>query len=185
MKIGQLVSHLVRGGAACGLVALSLIAAPAQAATIEIAFTGMDLVYNGSAIYDADSSGGGVGDPADADTLTSVDFFVDGSPVGSMMSNVSLDAFIPDVTNIPSAAGTVHNVTTPGNAGHFDLLIGTSPLASQYLLVDLSEVNVTYVDVANIVQFNFGASTWWPAIRSPFRSRPKSLRAHGRPAAGL
>jgi hypothetical protein len=158
MKIGQLVSHLVRGGAACGLVALSLIAAPARASTLEIAFTGMDLVYDGSAIYDADSSGGGVGNPADADPLTSVDFSVDGTPVGSLTSNVSLDAYVPDVTGIPSAAGTVYNLTTPGNPGHFDLLIGTSPLATDYLVVDLSKVSVTYVDVANIVQFNFGAA---------------------------
>lgn len=158
MKIGQLGLHLVRSGAACALVVLSLVAAPARAATIEIAFTGMDLVYNGSAIYDADSSGGGVGDPADGDALTSVDFFVDGSPVGSLTSNVYLDAFIPDVSGIPSAAGTVHNLITPGNPGHFDLLIGTSPLASDYLVVDLSTVSVTYVDVANMVQFNFGAA---------------------------
>jgi hypothetical protein len=158
MKIGQLVSHLVRSGAACGLVALSLVAAPAQAATIEIAFTGMDLVYNGSAIYDANSIGGGVGDPANGDPLTAVNFSVDGSPVGSLTSNIALDVYIPDVTGIPSAAGTVYNLITPGNSGHFDLLIGTSPLASDYLLVDLSEVSVTYVDVANTVQFNFGAA---------------------------
>jgi hypothetical protein len=158
MTIGQLVSHLVRGGAACALVALSLVAAPAAAATLEIAFTGMDLVYDGSAIYDADGSSGHLADPADADPLTTVDFFVDGSLVGSLTNDISLDVYIPDVTGISSAAGTVYNVNTPGNPGHFDLLMGTSPLASEFLLVDLSEVNVTYVDVANIVQFTFGAA---------------------------
>ena len=96
----------------------------------------MDLVYDGSAIYDAGSTSGGVADPADADPLTSVDFSVDGTPVGTLSSDVSLDAFIPDVTGISSAANTVANMTTPGNPGYFDLLIGTSPLASEFMLVD-------------------------------------------------
>lgn len=158
MKIRQLGSHLVRGGAACALVVLSLFAAPALAATIEIEFTGMDLVYDGSAIYDAGSTAGGVADPADADPLTSVNFSVDGSLVGTLNSDVSLDVHIPDVTGISSAASTVFNDTTPGNPGYFDLLIGMGPLASEFMLVDLGEVNVTYVDVANIVQFTFGAA---------------------------
>jgi hypothetical protein len=158
MKISQLGSHLVRSGAACALAVLSLVAAPARAATIEIEFTGMDLVYDGSAIYDAGSTAGGVANPADADPLTTVDFSIDGVPVGSLTSDVSLDVFIPGVTGISSAPATVYNILTPPAGGFFDLLVGTSPLASEFLLVDLDEVNVTYVDVANIVQFTFGAA---------------------------
>lgn len=146
----------VQRGVACAAVLFSLIAAPAVAATLEIAFTGMDLVYDGSAIYDGGSNAGGTANPADGDSLTTVDFFVDGSNVGSLTSNISLDVKIPDVTGIPSGAGTVHNISTPGNPGFFDLMIG-SPL-SEFLLVSLDTVSITYVDVANIVQFNFGAA---------------------------
>jgi hypothetical protein len=163
MKLTQLVAYIARNGIACAMVVLSLAAGPlvtgpVLAATMEIAFTGMDLVYDGSAIYDAGGSSGHLANPADADPLTTVDFFVDGSLEGSLTSDIFLDVYIPDITGISASAGTVFNVNTPGNAGHFDLLVGTSPLASEFLLVDLSAVNVTYVDVANIVQFTFGAA---------------------------
>jgi len=141
----------------CALLALS-IAAPVKAATIEIQFTGMNLQYDGSAIYDNGVTAGGVADPADADSLISVDFLVDGISVGSLSSDISLDVYIPDVTGISSASGTVYNATTVGNPGYFDLLIGTTPLASEFLTIDLEEVNVTYIDVLNIVQFTFGAA---------------------------
>jgi hypothetical protein len=139
-------------------VALLAFAMPSLAATINIQFTGMDLVYDGSAIYDAGSTSGGLANPADADPLGSVDFLVDGVEVGSLSNDVSLDVFIPDVTGIPVGANVVDNQITPGNPGFFDLLIGTSPLASEFLLLDLEEVSITYLDVANIVQFTFGAA---------------------------
>lgn len=155
MKLTQLVSF-ARRGIACALVAL--VAAPVSAATIEIGFTGLDLVYDGSAFYDAGSTSGGIGDPADADPLTTVDIFVDGSPVANYPTNISADVFIPDVAPIPVGAG-VTNITTPGTtAGYFDVLIGTSPLASEFMLVDLDQVNITYLDVSGLVQFTFGAA---------------------------
>lgn len=119
----------------------------------------MNLVYDGSAIYDAGSTAGGLADPADADPLTSITFSVDGAPAGTLLSNIWADIFIPGVTGIPSASNTVHNQTTAGNPGFFDLLVGTSPLASQFLLIDLAEVTITYVDVASVVQFVFGIAT--------------------------
>jgi hypothetical protein len=155
MKLTQLVSFACIG-IACALVAF--VAAPLSAATIEIGFTGMDLVYDGSAIYDAGSTAGGFADPADADPLATVDFFVDGVPVVSYSTNVSADVYIPDVTPIPVGPG-VTNITTPGTtAGYFDVLLGTSPLASQFMLVDLDEVSITYLDVLGLVQFSFGAA---------------------------
>jgi hypothetical protein len=158
MKFMQLASSLLPNRAACALAAFSLLASPALAATIEIGFTGMNLVYDGSAIYDAGSTLGGLADPADADPLSSVDFLLDGALVGSLSSDVSVDVFIPDVTGISTGANAVDAQTTPGNPGFFDLLIGTSPLASQFLLIDLEDVSITYLDVQNIVQFTFGAA---------------------------
>ena len=158
MKFIQLATYLVRNRAACVLAAFSVIASPTLAATIEIGLTGMNLVYDGSAIYDAGATAGGLANPADADPLITADFTVDGTLVGSLSSDISLDVFIPDVTGIPVGAGVVDVQTTPGNPGFFDLLIGTSPLASQFLLIDLEDVTFTYLDVANIVQFTFGAA---------------------------
>src|SRR5690606_20158736 len=100
-----------------------------------------------------------VADPADADPVTSMDFSIDGSPVGSLSSDIYVDIAIPDVTGISDAPGNVQNILTPGtSSGIFDLLIGSSPLASEYLVIELGQVNVTYVDVANVVQFSFGAA---------------------------
>jgi hypothetical protein len=150
--------HKMFSVGATATFAFVLMATCSLAATIEINFTGMNLAYDGSAIYDAGSTAGGLADPADADPLATADFFVDGVLVGSLSSDISLDAFIPDVTGISSAANTVDVQTTPGNPGFFDLLIGTTPLASEFLLVDLEEVTVTYIDFLGIVQFTFAAA---------------------------
>jgi hypothetical protein len=144
-----------------GFVAGVLIAAattPAAATTIEIAFTGLDLVYDGSAIYDAGATSGGLADPDDADPLASIAFFVDGALAGTLLSNISADVFIPGVTGIPAGPNVVHNLTTAGNPGFFDLLVGTSPLASEFLIIDLGEVGITYTDT-NGVQLISGTAT--------------------------
>lgn len=158
MKTAQFALHLIRARFVGAAAALLLCAVPASAATIQIGFTGMNLRYDGSTIYDAGSSSGGVGDPADADPLATIDFFVDSTQVGSLNSDISVDVRIPDVLNIPSAPNTVYNQTTVGNPGHFDLLIGTTPLAAEYLQLDLNNVTVTYFDVSGLVQFTFGAA---------------------------
>ena len=137
--------------------ALALVAASAQSAVI-IHFTGMNLSYDGSAIYDGGSTSGGVGDPADADALTTVDFFEDGVLVGSLDSDVWLDVYIPDITGLAAGANSVSNITTPGNPGFFDLLMGTSPLASEFLLADIGEVSFTYNNIAGFAHFAFAAT---------------------------
>jgi hypothetical protein len=137
--------------------ALALAALPAQAAFM-IEYTGMNLVYDGSAIYDAGSTSGGVGDPADADSLQSVDFFEDGVHIGSLDADVWLDVYIPDVSGLVAGVNSVSNITTPGNPGFFDLLIGTSPLASEFLIVDLDSVTIVYSDIAGFAHLVFGGA---------------------------
>jgi uncharacterized protein (TIGR03382 family) len=149
------IPRLLRVAGLLGVVAFGTTGASAD---VVIEFTGMNLVYDGSSIYDAGSTSGGLADPADADALASADFFVDGTLVGSLSNDISLDVFIPDISGISDAPGTVHNVSTPGNPGFFDFLIGTSPLASEFLLVDIESLNFTYVDVSGVVQFTFGAA---------------------------
>ncbi len=160
MKNAQLVSPLARFATRGFVFTLAIVASSAAtlAATIDIQFTGADLIYDGADIYDAGGSSGHALDPADADPLTAAVFSVDGVPVGTLLTDISLDVFIPDVTGIPSAANTVDVQTTPGNPGFFDLLIGAGSPAAQYLQVDLEDVSITYIDVLNIVQFTFGAA---------------------------
>ena len=154
----QLVPLRSRLGTSVFAVATFTVLAAAAQADVQISFTGVDLVYDGSSLYDAGSTAGGLADPADADPLASVDFFVNGGLVGSLTSDVYLDVFIPDVTGISDAADTVDVQTTPGNPGFFDLLIGTSPLASEFLIIDLESVTITYIDIGGLAQFVFGAS---------------------------
>ncbi len=139
------------------IAASAAIGAAAQADLV-IEFTGMDLVYDGSALYDAGSAAGGFGNPADGDALSTIDFFVDGGLVGSVTSDIWLDMYIPDVTGIPAINNGAHNLNTVGNPGFFDVLIGNSPLASEFLLIDLGSVSITYIDIAGIVKFTFAAS---------------------------
>lgn len=143
--------------AICGAVSVALSAATARAGII-IEFTGLNLVYNGSSLSDAKSLAGGLANPADADPLASVDVFLDGTLIGSLGNDIALDAYIPDVVNIPDGPNAVYNLTTPGNPGFFDLLIGTSPLASQFLLLDVSAMNIAFIDVSGVAQFTFGAA---------------------------
>ncbi|KAA0214517.1 MAG: hypothetical protein DYG94_10290 [Leptolyngbya sp. PLA3] len=140
-----------------GIVGLVGLAGSIASADVVIEFTGMNLVYDGSSLYDAGSAAGGSADPADADGLASADFFLNGLQVGALSSDISLDVYVPNLVGIPSTAGTSTIINT-GGAGFFDLLIGTSPLASQFLLVDVSSVAITYIDVAGILQFTFGGA---------------------------
>jgi hypothetical protein len=158
MKWTSSVSPIIRLALLPALVMAAFSASALQANTIDINFSGMDIVYDGNSIYDAGSNAGGVGNPADADPLLIVNFSENGMLVGSVASDVSLDLFIPDVTGIPAAANTHHVLNTPGNPGFLDLLIGTSPLASEFLRLDLNEVSITYLDAAGTVQFTFGAA---------------------------
>lgn len=147
----------IRFGALLGAGLVGFGSVAAQAGLV-IEFTGLNLVYDGSSLRDAGSAAGGVADPADADALVSVDFIVDGTTVGQLSNDISIDVYIPDVLNIPSNSGAATIINTTGNPGYFDLLIGTSPLASQYLLVDLATVAITYIDVAGMIQFTFGGA---------------------------
>lgn len=143
----------------CAVIALTVTVGGASAATIQIQLSGVNTSYDGTAIYDGGANAGGNLNPAQADPLTTVTFLDDSDNVIALFTtDISLDLFIPDVSNIPDAPNTNYEVNTPGNPGFFDLLFGTSPLATNYLALDLSEVNVRYFDIQNQFQFSFGAA---------------------------
>lgn len=98
------------------LLALTVSVA-AEAKTLTIQFTGLDLVFDGNTIHDATSFGGGNGNPADADPLASMDFFIDGALIGSLSSNIYADVGLFGVGHIPVGGGTAQI-----QGGGFDLL---------------------------------------------------------------
>lgn len=132
------------GAALAAGVVMAALAAPAGAGIIEIQFTGVDLVYDGTRIYDATSAAGGVGNPADADPLTSVLFLLDGGLVGSLTEDVFLDVLIEDVADIPAFhAGGGAPVMSGGNGGAFGIDLLTSG-AGYGLGLNIDEVVVFY-----------------------------------------
>jgi len=103
------------------------LAAPAGAAVLEIQFTGMNLLYDGSNIFDTRASNVlGLGKPSESDPLSSMVFLVDGVQVGTVLtSNIFMDAYIAGLSGVPAGGGAV---TTSGNGGGFgfDLLMNNT-----------------------------------------------------------
>lgn len=108
------------------------LAAPAEAALIEIQFTGLDVVYDGSVISDAEPTGH---DELDTATLKVDGVHATGSP---FVAGVAIDLSIPGVLSIPVSGGTVLSAA----GGTLDL---TLP-GGDYLALTLSEAEVTYLD---------------------------------------
>jgi hypothetical protein len=100
-------------------------AAPAMAGLIEIQFTGLDLVYDGTKIVDAKSAAGGTGNPADSDPLTTMVFLYNGFEVYRQEHNIFADVNILNVAGIPEAGGFVPTGGN-GNTFGFDLLTSNS-----------------------------------------------------------
>ena len=108
----------IRSVIATCVMAIGLVT-QTQAASLEIQFLGLDLVYDGTAIYDAKDTAGGSGVPAESDPLTKMDFLVDGISVGTLTTDIWADVRIP-VTGIPIGGGAV--IAMVGDTFGFDLL---------------------------------------------------------------
>jgi len=104
----------------------------ASASTIEIQFTGLDMIYDGSTITDA----GGSSDPAGADSLDTVTYMVDGSALGTDLADIQVDVELGPIVGVPVTGGTV---STGPDSGGFELLIPSIGLD-----LDLNEVSLTY-----------------------------------------
>jgi len=105
-------------------VAMVWPAVPAAASLIEIQFTGVDLVYNGTDLYVAAGPAGGNGNPAQADPLTTMVFLQNGFPVGTTLVSTDglfLDVLLKNVPHIP--LGGMVDSGGNGNAFGFDVLI--------------------------------------------------------------
>lgn len=116
-------SRLVRRILPMALLATALlVASSAQASTLEIQISGLDLQYDGTSIFDAGVHNTvGQGIPAESDALTLLDFYVDGNLVGTQNTNVFADISIQNVLNIPVGGGLVVS-SGNGNGFGIDLL---------------------------------------------------------------
>ena len=110
--------------AACLIASFAVFSLPLQASTLEIQFTGLDLDYDGNNIFDGGVhntvNGGGA---ALADSLTSMNFYLDGSLVGVLNSDVFADVYIANVGAMPVGGGVLNSL---GNGGTFGVDLLTS-----------------------------------------------------------
>jgi hypothetical protein len=112
-------------------VGAMLAAVPVSANTLQISFTGLNLMYDGGTgvIYDAGGSNSTrPGNSSMADALAGMDFFDNGTQIGHFdgTDNIYADIYIPGVFGIPAAGG----VAQSGFGGFgFDLFIGSTILA--------------------------------------------------------
>lgn len=119
-----------------------------NAAVLQIQFTGLDLVYDGTNIFDAKSLPGGTGNPSDSDPLITMSFLEDGVLLGTLVNDIYADIFIAGVSNIPVGGGMVSS----SGIGFFDLLTSSSnPGWGLGLILD-SPVQVVYAEKNLTVQ---------------------------------
>ncbi len=108
------------------LAVVILSASLARAGTLEIQFSGLNLEYDGTNIFDAGvHNTAGSGDPADGAALTSMNFYLDNVLVGVLTTDIYADLYIENVLSIPVSGGLV---SSSGNSDSFgvDLLTGNS-----------------------------------------------------------
>ena len=110
-------------------------ALPASASVLQIQFSGLDMVYSNSSLYDATSVFGGDGIPAESDPLVTMSFLVDGINQGTLLSDIYADVYIPDFC-LPASGGTAY-----AQGGFFDLLTSN---AGPGVALDLGTTQITY-----------------------------------------
>ena len=132
---------LVAAAAICMLPVAS-----ASAALLEIEFTGLNLAYDGTDIYDAGGAAEG-----DSDELTTMTFELDGALLGTLTTDIGIDALIPDVT-IPAGGGST---TSTGSGGFFDLLTSAAGIG---LALDIESFDIFYTGF-DIAIFGNGFAT--------------------------
>lgn len=162
----------IRGRAALGLLAaVAAICLPigAQAATINIILSDMDVSYlgssNGGVLFDAMGGvPGGSLNPALADEISTAVFELDGNPVGTLMSGA--DDIHADFRLINVGATITKNILNPSlgaNGGGFGFDLFTD--SGFQLQLGLTDVSLL---ITNNVFFFFGEASVLPGQNLPF-----------------
>ena len=129
---------------ACVLAGSLAGASTASAGTLQIQFTGLGLVYDGTSIFDSTFSNTvRAGDPAQSDALSSMSFYVDDVLVGSVLtSDIFADIYITGITNVPATGGVVNST---GNGGAFGIdLLTSNSLPGWGLALDIDTMQFFY-----------------------------------------
>jgi hypothetical protein len=147
---------------AAGLAAL-LAPAPIAAETIQIQFTGLDLVYDGTDLIDAKDPDGRNGDPDESDSLISMSFLQNGETIGTLTEDIYVDFLIADLKDIPAGGGLVYS---GGNGGDFGFDLLTSQ-AGWGLALDIDEF-MLYYSGGELVMTANGVATGIHAQNLPF-----------------
>ena len=143
--------------------ALLLTPAPTAGETIQIQFTGLDLVYDGTDLIDAQDPDGRNGDPDESDPLISMSFLQDGVTIGTLSEDIYVDFLIADLTGIPADGGLVYSGGNDGDFG-FDLLTSQ---AGWGLALDINEF-MLYYSGGELVMTANGVATGIHAQNLPF-----------------
>jgi hypothetical protein len=137
--------HLVCGMLFIFFMNLSLGVWPVIAEQIQIHITGLNFTYDGSDIYDSAAKTGGNYNAAEADPLTTIDFFKNRVYLGSLTAsdNIFADLLIDNVHNI-TVSGDM--VTTGNGIGGFglDLLRNTGSQTIPLLSLNINQLTLSY-----------------------------------------
>jgi hypothetical protein len=108
-------------------LAVGLVTGPAAAETLQLQFTGVDLVYDGENLYDAKlSNTTRSGNPAESDPLTSLTILHNNVEVGSVItSDIFTDLYITGIHDILAVGGSF---ISDGNGGAFGVDVLTSSI---------------------------------------------------------
>lgn len=122
----------------------AVAAAPAAHAvpTVQIEVTGLNLTFAGGLVSDAVSNLGGAGQPAFADPVSKLDFFVDGVNVGTLSSPGIWADVLLSTTGFTQVVGGLQ--VASGTAGYFDLLTVNQSLYAWGLALDVTQFDLAY-----------------------------------------
>ncbi len=148
--------NLVQRTAAILLAVAAIVSLPISTASAEllvIEFTGLEIEYDGTDIFDVGKKPGHNGDPAESDSLTSMTFTLGANPADVLTTDIFADILIPGVPLIPTDGSPISTVA----GGFFDLLTSTT-VPGFGLELDVQFFEVTYTGFA-INIFGHGVAT--------------------------
>ena len=138
-------THLVREISLTVLLIFCLSALPVFAEPIQIHITGLNFTYDGTDIFDSTNIAGGSYNTAQADPLTTIDFYKNSVYMGSLTANDNIfaDLLIDNVKNIPNSGGMI--TTGDGLAGFgLDLLQNNGSQTTPLLSLKINQLPLSY-----------------------------------------
>jgi hypothetical protein len=137
--------HLVFWGVCAFVFVVEPIFTSAYAEQIQIHLTGLNFKYDGMDVFDGAAKAGGNYNTAEADPLTTIDFFKNNVYMGTLTANDNIfaDILIDDVQNIPLGGGILN--TGDGIPGFgLDLLQHAGSQTTALLSLEIDQLRISY-----------------------------------------